>query len=345
MINITLNTHQLLDSFKKISQELDANINQTSDCSNLSFSNKFGKGSIKAIKSSNFTTYFEFDVNFNEDVYLNKVVHHDALYSTYCSKGSILCKDDYFKERILKEYTSSLYSLEKENIIEIGFAKNTHYRFSIIEIDQNMNNSLYTKVVDIFSNSKNDSNFLHLSSCNLKIAHYIDQINQLQECNLVNFLLLESLVNKILATNIKYLLEDINLKGTNTSNLSNNDLNKIKEVANSIRLNPGERYTISTLCRETTLSPSKLQEGFKLFNKTTVNEYIRNVRLLKAEKLIINEDLTISEIAYTVGINSRSYFSKIFKEKFNFSPKTYQERFSKYTNISDQLKEDFQTQY
>ena len=57
----------------------------------------------------------------------------------------------------------------------------------------------------------------------------------------------------------------------------------------------------------------------------TVTDYIRNVRVEVAEELIKNTDLNISEIVYSIGLTSRSYFSKIFKEKYNCSPKYYQE--------------------
>ncbi|MDX1318460.1 MAG: AraC family transcriptional regulator, partial [Xanthomarina gelatinilytica] len=39
--------------------------------------------------------------------------------------------------------------------------------------------------------------------------------------------------------------------------------------------------------------------------------------------LIKNTDMNISEVVYTIGLTSRSYFSKIFKEKYNCSPKDY----------------------
>jgi AraC family transcriptional regulator, transcriptional activator for feuABC-ybbA operon len=72
------------------------------------------------------------------------------------------------------------------------------------------------------------------------------------------------------------------------------------------------------------MSPCKLQEGFKMLHDRTVSDFIRNVRLEKAEELISHSDLNISEIVYSIGFTSRSYFAKIFKEKFHCSPKTYQ---------------------
>lgn len=43
-----------------------------------------------------------------------------------------------------------------------------------------------------------------------------------------------------------------------------------------------------------------------------------------AEKLIKTTDLNISQIVYTIGLSSRSYFSKIFKEKYKCSPREYE---------------------
>ncbi|GAA0872142.1 hypothetical protein GCM10009117_12890 [Gangjinia marincola] len=65
----------------------------------------------------------------------------------------------------------------------------------------------------------------------------------------------------------------------------------------------------------------------------TVADYVRNVRLDKAEELMRTTDLNISEIVYSVGLTSRSYFCKIFKQKYKCSPKQYHMKLQK-ANIS-----------
>ena len=45
-----------------------------------------------------------------------------------------------------------------------------------------------------------------------------------------------------------------------------------------------------------------------------------------AKELLLNTDLNITEITYKIGINSRSYFSKLFKEKYGMSPKVFQNK-------------------
>jgi AraC-like DNA-binding protein len=51
-----------------------------------------------------------------------------------------------------------------------------------------------------------------------------------------------------------------------------------------------------------------------------VTEYIRNYRLEKAEELLRNKAGTVSEIAYQVGFESLSYFSRMFLERFGKTP-------------------------
>lgn len=66
----------------------------------------------------------------------------------------------------------------------------------------------------------------------------------------------------------------------------------------------------------------------QLYRKTirltclTPNKYIRVLRLHKAKKMIENYlQHSISQIAYTVGYNDTYYFSKLFRNQYNVSPK------------------------
>lgn len=56
----------------------------------------------------------------------------------------------------------------------------------------------------------------------------------------------------------------------------------------------------------------------------TPNEYIRIVRMKKGAELLKNTDMTISEIAFKIGIADPFYFSKCFKSQFGVSPSLYQ---------------------
>ncbi|XCF07889.1 AraC family transcriptional regulator [Tamlana crocina] len=89
---------------------------------------------------------------------------------------------------------------------------------------------------------------------------------------------------------------------------------------------PSKDYSLEYLATESGLSQAKLQDGFKFLFKRTVTEYIRHVRLEVARNLITTTDLNISQIVYTIGFTSRSYFSKIFKEKYEITPNEFKKQ-------------------
>lgn len=56
----------------------------------------------------------------------------------------------------------------------------------------------------------------------------------------------------------------------------------------------------------------------------TPNEYIRIVRMKRAAELLLENQYTVSEISYKVGIDDPFYFSKCFKKQFGVPPSAYQ---------------------
>jgi ligand-binding sensor domain-containing protein/signal transduction histidine kinase/DNA-binding response OmpR family regulator len=52
----------------------------------------------------------------------------------------------------------------------------------------------------------------------------------------------------------------------------------------------------------------------------SINEYIRSIRLKEAHHLLLQMDLNVSEVAYTVGYTDPKYFSNSFKKHFGYSP-------------------------
>ncbi|MDX2431493.1 MAG: helix-turn-helix transcriptional regulator, partial [Bacteroides sp.] len=50
------------------------------------------------------------------------------------------------------------------------------------------------------------------------------------------------------------------------------------------------------------------------------NEFIRSYRLVRAMELIKNNAGTTAEIAFNVGFNSPSYFTRCFREFYGFPP-------------------------
>ncbi|MPN52480.1 Melibiose operon regulatory protein [bioreactor metagenome] len=59
-----------------------------------------------------------------------------------------------------------------------------------------------------------------------------------------------------------------------------------------------------------------------------ISDYINNVRINHASKLLLTTNSSIEEIAEKVGYNSSCYFYRTFKKYKNISPAKYKKQFS-----------------
>lgn len=84
-----------------------------------------------------------------------------------------------------------------------------------------------------------------------------------------------------------------------------------------------ENFKIDEFASEMNLSKTILHRKFKLIVGETPNNFIRNVRLKKASKMLRETELSVSEVAYLSGFNQVHYFIKCFKEVYQVTPKNY----------------------
>lgn len=81
--------------------------------------------------------------------------------------------------------------------------------------------------------------------------------------------------------------------------------------------------SVDILCKKLYLSKNKLYREFHKSLGCTVNDYITERRIEKAKKLLLCSTGSVREIAFAVGIENYTYFSKIFKKRVGFSPLCY----------------------
>lgn len=82
-------------------------------------------------------------------------------------------------------------------------------------------------------------------------------------------------------------------------------------------------YSVKNLCEDTPYSYLQIYRKVKALTGIPVNEFIRNLRLSKAAYLLEHSQLRVSEIMYSVGFSTHSYFTKCFKDCYGLTPKEY----------------------
>ena len=69
----------------------------------------------------------------------------------------------------------------------------------------------------------------------------------------------------------------------------------------------------------------KLTRICKRYLSATPGAVIKQVKVLEAQRLLANQDVTIQEVAYAVGFEQPTYFTKYFKQTIGMTPKDFQQ--------------------
>lgn len=123
-------------------------------------------------------------------------------------------------------------------------------------------------------------------------------------------------------------IEDVNEIVGNfaKTHLLNDDLDESglsKNVAQAvayIRTHYQEAISLSEIADYVNLNAEYFSRIFKEETNQTYSTFLANIRLTKAESLLINSHIKVFEIAEAVGYPNVSYFSTIFKKKYGMNP-------------------------
>lgn len=80
---------------------------------------------------------------------------------------------------------------------------------------------------------------------------------------------------------------------------------------------------IEGFAREVGVSRMQLYRKLNALTDMTVKEFIRNIRLKRASQLLVQDKMTVSEIAYNVGFKDLSHFRKCFRQMYGMNATEY----------------------
>ncbi|MHA4812168.1 hybrid sensor histidine kinase/response regulator transcription factor [Flavitalea flava] len=86
---------------------------------------------------------------------------------------------------------------------------------------------------------------------------------------------------------------------------------------------------VDFLCDRLLISRTKLYQKIQSISDQSVAEFIRTIRLKKAIQIMTNENLPMNEVAYRIGMQSSSNFSRAFKKEYGMSPMQFMQSLKK----------------
>lgn len=107
--------------------------------------------------------------------------------------------------------------------------------------------------------------------------------------------------------------------------ISNNDalMERIMKSVNANMSNPD--YNVDALAADIGMSRAQLHRKMKEMTGISTGKFIRNIRMEQAARLIKEEKINISQVAYSVGFSDQTHFSTVFKSYFGKTPSNYAE--------------------
>ena len=234
------------------------------------------------------------------------------------------------KVRIVDELTSLSVSIKNNCFKSIQIEKQHLFSFHAVLTDKQkilsewgdfskktIGNEPFVKVLDFLEPKVFSSNIC------LQMKEELKKIESINQENIFVCLLKTKSGYQLVLDIYLQLIHDNVYANIRPNGLTENELKTINSIAQYIIANPGLNHLQDNLCKRFYISQNKLQLGFRLIHKTTVANFTITVRLLKAAELMTEHHLTISEIVYSVGFKSRSYFNKIFRATYGVSPMTF----------------------
>lgn len=128
---------------------------------------------------------------------------------------------------------------------------------------------------------------------------------------------------------ISHLFLDL-IRKVNTFNPTGEEIkdsirNEFQNIFHYISNHYTEKITAVQVAKKFGLRQSDLSAHFKKITGKSFNEYLNYVRICKAKRMLISSEKNITEIAYSVGFASTSYFINCFKVQMGITPASFKQ--------------------
>lgn len=317
------------DNISDLSKSFNVPIRNGSGVLAIEIPKGLGRGFIHGINFDSGIGIMSYYCKFNQDTsihFLADAVH--PLKFIFCSVGQVghtfQDGEDFHN---IETYQNIIVSNSGHKGHVLHFKANVQTHVSILEIlrskfSQHSNydfQDLDPGLKELFKDTVSKKPFFYQGHYSIKSADLMDEMISRKYRGFLRVIFLEGKSLEMLVIQISQYQDDQS-RGDWPRILRKSDIKKVDHVASRILANLGCNFTVESLAKEAGTNINKLQEGFKHEYNLTVNKYMQNKKLEAAKEMLMTSEKNISEIVTAIGLNNRSYFSKIFKEKYGVNP-------------------------
>lgn len=192
----------------------------------------------------------------------------------------------------------------------------TPYVALVLELDMGIVHSLYGEIDDAkleagrgpaFNVGKTDAALLDA------MGRLVNLIDQPLEAKVMLPLILREIHFRLLLAQHGVTLRQLLHRGSHAD--------RIAQAIARIKTDYAAPLTVAELASIAGLSPSSFHEHFRALTATTPLQYQKALRLLKARQLLMDGTHSVSTVAFEVGYESPTQFSREYSRKFGHSPR------------------------
>lgn len=342
MKSIQVNSLPFKEVITDIAAAFNTDITENCDEYILNIPSHIGQGTIKGINFDGGLGIIQYGCTFHDDLEIQFVVNDiHPLKFLYCIEGFLthrFANNDHIHK--IKQYEKAIVASKNRNGHILCFKAQTKITVNSLEIAREIFtkkiacelNSIDEELQVLFTDSNANNEFYHDGFYSLQLADTFMEIQDFDESDFLKRLFLEGKAYQLLTRQIVEYQDD--LKDVDHRRiLRKSEIRQIEMAASILKNEIADGVTIESLSKRVGLNPNKLQKGFQYLYDVTINQYVHNTRLELAKELILNPDYSINHIVEELGLSSGSYFSKIFKEKYNISPSQFRLQYIKHIKV------------
>lgn len=269
-----------------------------------------------------------------EEVKLYKMSHKTNLYNVVFENWILFTlqgKKNMKLNNISLEYNPQNYLVASSTLpieCETFASKEEPFFGIVISFDLNV---IYQLLDEISIEKPNSKKTSHMGTFSDNITQEIEEtlyriikiVDKREESKVLGKALIKELLYRVLKGQNSYFLHKLLDKTSNEA--------KISRSLKLIHSNFNKPYSIEELAKKEGMSIASFHNHFKKITAYTPYQYIKKIRLNKAENLISQKNISVNEAAIKVGYETASQFSKEFKKYFGYPPKEAKASLKEYT--------------
>ena len=140
-------------------------------------------------------------------------------------------------------------------------------------------------------------------------------------------MVIENLIQSRQRLKGKYTSAQLQAEKIEAPEVKGNDELLMERIMKAINKNLADSdFNVEMLTQEVGISRAQLHRKMKEMTGISTSEFIRNIRLEQAARLLKEQKLNITQVAYTVGFSNLAHFSTLFRKHFGEAPSEYAAR-------------------